>query len=291
MNLSDNLLRTAERFPDRAAVRLDDTVLSYRSLRDATGRMATLLTERGVRPGDRVAVMLPNVPEFATVYFGVLRAGGVVVPMNPLLKEREVAYYLADSGAALIVAWHGCADDASAGASRAGVAVLVIGADFDVVLAPLTPAAGCAPRDGGDTAVILYTSGTTGQPKGAELSHANLASNAEVMAADLVRVGPEDIVFGGLPLFHSFGQTCGLNTAVKVGACLTLVSRFVPGAVLDVLERDRVTVFEGVPTMYVALLGEPDLDRRDLSALRVCVSGAPRCRSRSCTSSSACSAA
>jgi long-chain acyl-CoA synthetase len=273
MNLSDNLLRTAERFPDRAAVRLDDTVLSYRSLRDATGRMATLLTERGVRPGDRVAVMLPNVPEFATVYFGVLRAGGVVVPMNPLLKEREVAYYLADSGAALIVAWHGCADDASAGASRAGVAVLVVGADFDVVLAPLTPAAGCAPRDGGDTAVILYTSGTTGQPKGAELSHANLASNAEVMAADLVRVGPEDIVFGGLPLFHSFGQTCGLNTAVKVGACLTLVSRFVPGAVLDVLERDRVTVFEGVPTMYVALLGEPDLDRRDLSALRVCVSG------------------
>jgi long-chain acyl-CoA synthetase len=273
MNLADNLLRTAERVPDRPAVRLDDSILTYRALRDATGRMATLLAERGVRPGDRVAVMLPNVPEFATVYFGVLRAGAVVVPMNPLLKEREVAYYLADSGAALIVAWHGCAADASAGASRAGVPVLVVDDGFDTTLATHAPAPGAAPREGHDTAVILYTSGTTGQPKGAELSHANLSTNAEVMAGDLVRVGPQDVVFGGLPLFHSFGQTCGLNTAVKVGACLTLVSRFAPRTVLDVLERDRVTVFEGVPTMYVALLGEPDLDRRDLSALRVCVSG------------------
>src|SRR5262249_34899791 len=103
--------------------------------------------------------------------------------------------------------------------------------------------------------------------------HGNLSMNTEVMATDLVRVGPQDVVFGGLPLFHSFGQTCGLNTAVKVGACLTLVSRFVPGTVLDVLERDGVTVFEGVPTMYVALLGEPGVDKRGRSGLRVCVSG------------------
>jgi long-chain acyl-CoA synthetase len=273
MNLATNLLRTAERFPERPAVRLDDTILTYRALADASGRVATMLCERGVRPGDRVAVMLPNVPQFAAVYYGVLRAGGVVVPMNPLLKEREVGYYLGDSGAALIAAWHGCADEATAGASRAGAPTLVVGDDFVDLLAPVPPMSGAVERSGSDTAVILYTSGTTGQPKGAELSHDNLSTNVDVMATDLVRVGPEDVVFGGLPLFHSFGQTCGLNTAVKVGACLTLVSRFVAGAVLDVLERDRVTVFEGVPTMYVALLGEPGLDKRDLSALRVCVSG------------------
>jgi long-chain acyl-CoA synthetase len=273
VNLATNLLRTAERFPERPAVRLDDTMLTYRDLAEASGRVATMLCERGVRPGDRVAVMLPNVPHFAAVYYGILRAGGVVVPMNPLLKEREVAYYLADSGAALIAAWHGCADDASAGAFRAGTPVLVVGEDFADVLAPVAPAPGAAARSGADTAVILYTSGTTGQPKGAELSHGNLSMNVEVMANDLVRVGPQDVIFGGLPLFHSFGQTCGLNTAVKVGACLTLVSRFAAGAVLDVLARDRVTVFEGVPTMYVALLGEPGREARDLSALRVCVSG------------------
>ncbi len=273
MNLATNLLRTAERFPDRPAVRLDETVLTYRALADASGRVAAMLTERGVRPGDRVAVMLPNVPQFAAVYYGVLRAGGVVVPMNPLLKEREVGYYLGDSGAALIAAWHGCADQATAGAFRAGTPVLVVGEDLADVLAPVTPVPGAVERSGRDTAVILYTSGTTGQPKGAELTHDNLRMNVDVMAEDLVRVGPSDVVFGGLPLFHSFGQTCGLNTAVKVGACLTLVSRFAPAAVLDVLERDGVTVFEGVPTMYVALLGEPGVDKRDLSTLRVCVSG------------------
>jgi long-chain acyl-CoA synthetase len=273
VNLATNLLRTADRFADRPAVRLDDTVLTYRDLCDRSGRVAALLAARGIGPGDRVAVMLPNVPQFAVVYYGVLRAGAVVVPMNPLLKEREVAYYLGDSAASLIVAWPGCADDATAGAAKAGVPALVADAAFDALLGSHEPVADAAHRSGADTAVILYTSGTTGQPKGAELSHANLSMNTEVMAADLVKVGPSDVVFGGLPLFHSFGQTCGLNTAVAVGACLTLVSRFVAATVLDVLERDGVTVFEGVPTMYVALLGEPALDRRDLSTLRVCVSG------------------
>jgi long-chain acyl-CoA synthetase len=273
VNLATNLLRTADRFADRPAVRLDDTVLTYRDLCDRSGRVAALLAARGVRPGDRVAVMLPNVPQFAVVYYGILRAGAVVVPMNPLLKEREVAYYLGDSAASAILAWPGCADDATAGAARAGVPALVVDASFDALLDSNEPVDGAAERSGTDTAVILYTSGTTGQPKGAELSHANLSTNTEVMATDLVKVGPSDVVFGGLPLFHSFGQTCGLNAAVAVGACLTLVPRFGAGTVLDVLERDRVTVFEGVPTMYVALLAEPDLGRRDLSALRVCVSG------------------
>ena len=113
MNLADNLVRSAGRYPDRPAVRLDGTVLSYAELDERTARAAGLLHEHGVRPGDRVAVMLPNVPEFAVVYYAILRAGAVVVPMNPLLKEREVAYYLGDSQAALIFAWHTCADQAA----------------------------------------------------------------------------------------------------------------------------------------------------------------------------------
>jgi long-chain acyl-CoA synthetase len=273
VNLATNLLHAADRHADRPAIRLDDTVLSYADLADRSARCAALLHQAGVRPGDRVAVMLPNVPEFAVVYYGVLLAGGVVVPMNPLLKEREVGYYLGDSAARLLVAWTGCAAEAQAGAARAGVPRLIVDDGFGGRLRSATPVAGAADRADADTAVILYTSGTTGQPKGAELTHANLLANVEVFATDLVGVGPDDVIFGGLPLFHSFGQTCGLNTAVRVGACLTLVSRFTPGKVFEVLQRDRVTVFEGVPTMYVALLGDPDRAAWDVSALRMCVSG------------------
>jgi long-chain acyl-CoA synthetase len=272
MNLADNLVRSAVAFPERAAIRLDDDVLTYAELDARSARVAALLAGVGVRPGDRVAIMLPNVPDFATLYYGVLRAGGVVVPMNPLLKEREVAYYLGDSQAKLIFTWHSCAAEAAAGAAHAGAECLIVDAAFDGQLTA-APLEDVAVRADSDTAVILYTSGTTGQPKGAELTHANLLTNVAIAAQDLFHMGPSDVVFGGLPLFHSFGQTCGLNAAISVGACLTLVSRFEPGKVLEVIARDRVTVFEGVPTMYVALLGAPQRLGSDVSSLRVCVSG------------------
>jgi long-chain acyl-CoA synthetase len=264
VNLAVNLARSADRFPGRPAVRLDQTVLTYADLDDSSARVAGLLRERGVRPGDRVGVMLPNVPEFAVVYYGILRAGAVVVPMNPLLKEREVRYYLRDSEAQVTFA-----REAAAG----GPECVVVDNRFRDLLSSASPVPDLVERADSDTAVILYTSGTTGQPKGAELTHANLAANVEIVATDLFRVGPQDVIFGGLPLFHSFGQTCGLNTAISVGACLTLVSRFAPATVFEVLQRDRVTVFEGVPTMYNALLAEPGREAYDLSALRVCVSG------------------
>jgi long-chain acyl-CoA synthetase len=270
MNLAQNLIGSGERFPDRAAVRLDDAVLSYRELADRSARLAGLLRGNGVGVGDRVGVMLSNRPEFAIVYYGVLRAGGVVVPMNPLLKAREISHYLADSGAKLIVA---AAEQAEDVAAAGGVPRLLVGSGFLRALDAVQPLVDVVPREGDDTAVILYTSGTTGRPKGAELTHANLLSNVEVTATDLVQVGPTDVIFGGLPLFHSFGQTCGLNTAVRAGACLTLVSRFTPERALEVIARDRVTVFEGVPTMYVALLACPDRTRYDVSTVRVCVSG------------------
>jgi long-chain acyl-CoA synthetase len=121
--------------------------------------------------------------------------------------------------------------------------------------------------------VILYTSGTTGKPKGAELTHGGLNRNQAVTARTLIQVGPDDVVMGCLPLFHVFGMTCGMNAAISSGATLTLIQRFDPVKALQVIERDGVTVFEGVPTMYAALLGVADRDSYDVSALRCCVSG------------------
>jgi long-chain acyl-CoA synthetase len=274
MNLAESLASNAAAHPDRPAVRIGEDTVSYRELDDASARIAGLLTARGLGPGDPVGIMLPNLPEFAVVYYGILRAGGVVVPMNPLLKAREVAYYLGDSGASVIFAWHVAAADAEVGAKDAEAeAVLVDPATFGDLLATATPAAQVVDCAGEDTAVILYTSGTTGRPKGAELTHANLIRNAEVFGHDLLRLGPDDVIFGGLPLFHSFGQTCTLNTAIAAGASLSVLPRFDPAEALRLLADHRATVFAGVPTMYSALLHVPDRADHDLSALRVCVSG------------------
>jgi long-chain acyl-CoA synthetase len=274
MNLADSLARTAAAHPDRVAIRLGEETLSYRDLDDASARVASLLAARNVGPGDPVGIMLPNVPQFAVVYFGVLRAGGVVVPMNPLLKAREVAYYLGDSGAPVIFAWHAAAAEAEVGAKQAEAeAIVVAPATFGDLLTTATPTPTVVDRAADDTAVILYTSGTTGQPKGAELTHDNLIKNAEVTGRDLLKIGPDDVIFGGLPLFHSFGQTCTLNTAVAAGASLTVLPRFDPAQALRMLADHHATVFAGVPTMYSALLHVPDRADYDVSALRVSVSG------------------
>ena len=273
-NLASNLADTVRAHADRVAVRVDDATTTYAELDEASARVAGMLRQRGFKPGDRVGIMQPNVAEFAVTYYGVLRAGGVVVPMNPLLKRREVAYYLGDSGAGLIFAWHQFADEARGGAEHADAeAVVVDPASFGDLLASAAPDHEIADRDGEDTAVLLYTSGTTGQPKGAELTHANLTSNAEVVRTDLIRPGPEDVIFGGLPLFHAFGQTCTLNVAVSSGACLTMLPRFAADHALRIIAEHGVTVFEGVPTMYVALLAEPDRAEYHVSALRLCISG------------------
>jgi long-chain acyl-CoA synthetase len=272
-NLASNLVTTADAHPGAPAVRLGTTALTYAELASASAKVAALLRARRVEPGDRVGVMVPNVPQFAVVYYGVLRAGCVVVPMNVQLKKREVAYYLGDAGAKLVFAWHECADAAVAGATEADADPVIVEPDaFANLLAETAPSPEVAERAGDDTAVILYTSGTTGSPKGAELTHANLTRNVDVIS-EMFSLTPDDVVLGALPLFHSFGQTCGLNAAVKAGACLTLVARFDPGVVLETLERDRVTIFEGVPTMYSALLNDRDGRRFDVSALRICVSG------------------
>ncbi|MFE9497013.1 long-chain fatty acid--CoA ligase [Streptomyces collinus] len=274
MNLASDMVNSARTHPDRSALRLGDAAVSYRSLDQSSARMAGLLHDRGVQPGDRVAIMLPNVPEFAIAYFGVLRAGGIVVPMNPLLKSREVAYYLGDSGARLLFAWDAVADEAQRGARQNGADVVVVSRDgLGPLLAPAPAVDTVADRDEDETAVILYTSGTTGQPKGAELTHTNLIRNCRVVATELFRLTADDVIFGGLPLFHAFGQTCTLNATVTSGACLTLLPRFDAGKALEIVDEHAVTVFAGVPTVYGRLVRQPGRDDYDFSRMRVALVG------------------
>jgi long-chain acyl-CoA synthetase len=270
-NLASNLISTVAREGDRIALKLNDVEVSYAALDSASARQAGALVARGLEPGDRVGVMLPNVPYFAIAYYGVLRAGGVVVPMNVLLKERETSFYLSDPQARAVIAWHDFAGAAQAGADAAGAECIVVRpGEFEQMLGSVAPLIEPVARADSDTAVILYTSGTTGTPKGAELTHTNLRHNVEVVV-DMLELTADDVILGALPLFHAFGQTAGLNAAVAAGACLTLIPRFDPSEALMIVERDGVSVFEGVPTMFAGMLNAGA--RPDTTSLRLCVSG------------------
>jgi long-chain acyl-CoA synthetase len=273
-NLANILTETAARHGDSTAFKLDDVELNYALLDEGSARFAGLLKAKGVEQGDRVGLMLPNVPYFPLVYYGTLRAGAIVVPMNVLLKGREVQFYLQDPGAKLLFAWHGFGEAAESGASDAGAeCVLVKPGEFEQLVASQEPEYELADKGADDTAVILYTSGTTGTPKGAELTHANLRSNCTVSTKALGDFNTEDVLLGALPLFHTFGQTCTMNCGVLSGACVTMLPRFDPEKALEIIERDRVTVFQGVPTMYNAMLHADNAGSIDASSLRVCNSG------------------
>ena len=272
-NLAAILTDTAAQHGDRVAFKLHETAVTYSALDVASARVAGLLNARGVGPGDRVAMMVPNVPWFPAIYYGILRAGAVVVPLNVLLKSREVRYHLTDSGASLLFAWGDFAEGAE-GAREAGAEwVAVTPVEFKELLGSMEAATELVEREPTDTAVILYTSGTTGQPKGAELTHANLRRNCEAAATIFDDLSPEDTLLGALPLFHSFGQTCTMNAAVRFGSMVTMLPRFDPERALEILGRDEVTIFQGVPTMYNALLHSPGREGADTGALRLCVSG------------------
>ena len=273
-NLAALLLDSAAAHADRTAVRQDGTALGYAELDDLSARCVGLLRDRGVRPGDRVGLAMPNVLDFPVAYYGILRAGAVVVPMNPLLKAREVAFALRDSGARLVLTSPlSAAEVARAAAETDTDYLLAEPGAFHALLRTMPPLSGCVDRAEDDLAVILYTSGTTGTPKGAELTHRNLLSNTATTVETLFHAGAEDVLFGGLPLFHAFGQTCALNTAVAAGATLTLLPRFEAARALEILSRDAVTVFLGVPTMFTALLQAELPEGFDASRLRLAVSG------------------
>ena len=284
LNLATLLDQAAKRHPEEIFVRLGDIALNYATIDGAAKRVAAYLKSIGVKPGDRVGVMLPNVPHFPMAYYGALYAGAVVVPMNVLLKGREVEYYLEDSGAKALIAWAGFGEDAKIGADAAGVPLLVAGPDatpegatkLEEAIGTVEPIKEPGQTQATDTAVILYTSGTTGKPKGALLTHSNLLWNAEI-SSQLHNLGTQDILLGALPLFHSFGQTCVLNAAARRGATVELIPRFDPEQALNLIETRKVTKFFGVPTMFVALLNHPNLATTDVSSLNLCVSGGSAC--------------
>ncbi|ETD34606.1 long-chain fatty acid--CoA ligase [Williamsia sp. D3] len=270
--LAENLIASAEKHGSRPAVQLDEYVLTYEQLHHRAAAVAGDLRARGVEPGDRVGLVLPNVPAFPVIFYGILLAGAIAVPMNPLLKAREVEYYLTDCGMRLIYGLDVGEDTVSKAASKIGIpAILVPRTGPDGLSGE--PLFAATDRSDDDTAVILYTSGTTGKPKGAELTHRNMSTNAATTVDTLIKVGPEDVIMGCLPLFHVFGLTCGLNAAVKASALLTLIPRFDAVQALHVVARDQVTVFEGVPTMYAAMLHSTEADNADMSSLRTCITG------------------
>jgi long-chain acyl-CoA synthetase len=274
-NLATLLTTTAAKVPERIAIRLDDAAVPYAALDAGTQRVAGLLKDLGVEPGDRVGNMLPNTPHFPLAYYGALRLGAVVVPMNPLLSKREVAYYLDNSGAKLLLAWHGFAESAEGGAEQADIdaqVLLIEPEDIAKRVGAATPIEEVAQKSEDDTAVVLYTSGTTGQPKGAELTHGSIGSNVQA-CLPLYEPTEKDVLFGGLPFFHVFGQTCTLNVAIATGAEVTLLPRFDPTQALEIIQRDGVTVFMGVPTMHGAVLHHPKRDEYDTSSVRLFVSG------------------
>jgi long-chain acyl-CoA synthetase len=273
--LSGNLVASKNRHPDRVALRCGDLRFTFAEFHSAAARVATLLDKAGIEPGDRVGVMLPSTPAFAIAFYGVMYRGAVAVPMNPLLKAREVAYYLSNSAAKALFAALPTAKEAVSGAEEAGAQCWIVDdTELAKLIADLPEQGAPVQRNHDDTAVILHTSGTTGKPKGAMLTNDGLSRNAAVCARSVGEIGPDDVVMGCLPLFHVFGLTIGLNCAVSTGAMLTLIPRFDPHEVLEVIEREGVTVFAGVPTMYSALLGvASEAAPGTTRSLRTCVSG------------------
>jgi len=280
-NLATILRESAAKDPTRPLLTFGDAALSYAQVDEDSGRVASSLRALGLEPGDKVAVHLPNVPEFVITYFGVLKAGMVMVPLNPMLTARELAFHLGDSDARLLVTFAQFADVALAAATVVGgIEVYTVGPsetsapegsrDFEELLAG-SDSGDLVATSADDTAVLLYTSGTTGKPKGAELTHFQLFMNCTTSGA-LFEATEDDVMIVVLPLFHVFGLSSVLSLAVRYGASLVMLPRFEPAAVMDAVERHGVTIFAGVPTMYVALLAQ-ETSGRDLSSLRIAISG------------------
>jgi long-chain acyl-CoA synthetase len=268
LSLASVLAEPARRTPDSTALIQGDLRLDYATLWRDARRWAAALVDRGVSPGTRVALLAPNVADFVRAYYGILAAGGVVVPVPTLLNADEATYILRQSGAVMLLHHAAFADVGAAAAGAAGIPAYPV-EDLGDGQEPLPSHVTRRPDD---AAVIFYTSGTTGRPKGAVLTHLNLVLNATTNAFDTNGLFPDDVVMGSLPLFHTFGQSVSLNCTFRVGATLLLQPRFDPAEAIDLMVREGATLFLGVPTMYVQLLqAAPAADA--LPALRDAVSG------------------
>ena len=282
-NLATILRETAAATPNAVAYRAGSASATYRQLDEQSGQLAAGLIAAGLSPGQVVAIQLPNVAEFLTVYFGALKAGMTVLPVNPLLKAAELEHQLTDSAASVMVGLAGLHAEAAKACELVGLPLYLAGDSAalpegalpvsDLIsTAALAPAGGAIwPGSAGDTAVLIYTSGTTGKPKGAELTHFLLYMNCTI-SGQLFGARPDDITLAVLPFFHVFGLSSVINVSVRYGGCLSIVPRFEPRAVLDAIEADKCTVIAGVPTMLHAL-AQLDVGGRNVSGLRVAVSG------------------
>lgn len=284
-NLATNLERTAKVFPDKTAIIFAEETFTWSHLNQMANQVANGLVNAGIQPGDHIALTCPNLPYFPIIYFGILKAGAVVVPINILLKTFEIAYHLKDSNAKAYFCFQGTAEihmgkmgyeafiqeegcesfymittDPSKPASIEGCDTLAS------LMQGQTTEATAIDTCETDTAVILYTSGTTGRPKGAELTHSNLAMNT-LISQSIMHLTSGDTTLLTLPLFHSFGQVCQMNASILVGATMVLLPSFEPRAVFEAFIRHNVTIFAGVPTMYIGLLQSPDADDFDLALI------------------------
>lgn len=282
LNVATMLRESAVAAPDKPLCHINDLSFTYAQVDEISGRVASALLATGLQRGDKVALQLPNLPQFLFTYFGLMKAGLVMVPLNPLLKAPEVTYHLQDSEAKVLITFELFAEEAFKGARELeDVTTYVVnmpGSDvrpegtrhFDELYFA-DDTRDIVPTGGDETAVLLYTSGTTGKPKGAELTHLNLYMNCTV-AGELFEFQETDVGVAVLPLFHVFGLSSVLNTTVRYGGTMVLIPRFELEPVVDAIEKHRCTIFSGVPTMYFGLL-HMDTSGRDLSSLRVGVSG------------------
>src|SRR5262249_39503819 len=295
LNLAVVLEDSAREVPDKDAVVFGDHRLTYRELDAAANQVAGALVARGVEPGDRVALSCPNLPYFPIAYYGILKAGATVVPLNILLNDREIAYHLEDSGARAYFCFEGT-DELPLGKHGLAAYEATDSCEHFVMLSvdpaatsPIVQVDTLAEFVHGqptsfstvqtaetDTAVILYTSGTTGQPKGAQLTHSNMVQNT-LLSQRLFGMNPDDVQLVTLPLFHSFGQTVQMNGGIASRGTSLLLPRFDAASALAMMRRERVTFFAGVPTMYWGILTCSDADQADLDevvgGLRMAISG------------------
>jgi len=277
LTLAAILAESATRYPERDAVVIGPERISYSNLWEQTRRYAAVLRDAGVGPGDRVALLMPNVPDFPRVYYAILGLGAVVVPVHALLVAREIGFVLTDSRAKVLVAGGPLLAQGAPAAQQADVTLLaVMGGDgverLDLLAAEAEPIVTYVERQPEDEAVILYTSGTTGSPKGAVLTQLNMTLNAMISANSVIYLTSDDVILGCLPLFHSFGQTCAMNAGFYAGSTLVLLPRFDGATALGLIIDENVNVFMGVPTMYMGLLAAARTDERR-PELRVAVSG------------------
>jgi len=278
-NLVTHVADVVSSTPDSVAISFDGTEQTYEQFWERTGQFAAALDDRGIGEDDRIAIYLPNLPQFVTAFYGALRAGSIVVPMNPQYKSREISHMLSDSGAKAVVTLAANVDVVAEVQSETAVDTVVsVGESthgatgFESFLADETVPV--VERADDDIAAQPYTSGTTGDPKGVLLSHHNLASNTRSnMALPDPSINHEDKLIGTLPLFHIYGMTAVMNAAVFSGATYYPVAEWDPQVVFDLIESAGITVMYGVPAMFNDMINQPNADEVDLSSLRFVNSG------------------